>query len=188
MEEQVEKSLEEKAIEVSKQLTSMSILHTYRLVDYGINFTLQYDGKKQVLTLSYSPNKNRWTPHSGNDWVKSAVIPVVQSLLSEETTSTWQRTANTTAYRQGVFSGEVYFVEALECLSVLKPFAEEYIDFSVICDFAQRGVRLVLNDPRCTRVDRASLVEILEKPLLSDFYDAKEYLLRCLMLCGLTEN
>jgi len=188
MEERVEKNLEEKAIEVSKQLTSMSILHTYRLVDYGINFTLQYHGKKQVLTLSYSPNKNRWTPHSGNDWVKSAVIPVMQSLLSKDITSTKQQKANTTAYTHDVFPGEVYFAEALECLNILKPFAEEYIDFSVICDFAQRGVRLVLNDPRCTYVDRASLTEMLEQPLPSDFYDAKEYLFRCLMLCRLIEN
>lgn len=188
MEERVAKNLEDKAIEVSKQLTSMNILNSYKLIDYGINFTLQYDGMKQVLTLSYSPNKNCWTPHSGNDWVKSAVIPVVQSLLSGKTTSTRQQKSNTTACTQRVFSREVYFVEALECLNILKPFAEEYIDFSVICDFAQRSVRLVLNDPRCTHVDRTSLVELLEKPLQSDFYNAKEYLFRCLMLCRLIEN
>jgi len=94
MEEHVEKNLEEKAIEVCQQLTSMSILHTYRLLDYGINFTLQYNGKKHILTLSYSPNKNRWTTHSGSDWVKSTVIPIVQSLLNREATSTKQRKAN----------------------------------------------------------------------------------------------
>src|SRR3954454_19799878 len=162
MEEHAEKNLEEKAIEVCKQLTSMSILHTYRLVDYGINFTLQYNGKKHILTLSYSPNKNRWTPHSGSDWVKSTVIPIVQSLLNGEATSTKQRKANATAHTHGAFSGEVYFAEALECLSILEPFAEEYIDFSIICDFAQRGVQLMLKEPRCAYLDRISLLELLE--------------------------
>lgn len=188
MEEHIEKSLEEKAIEVSKYLDSMNFLNTYRLVDYSINFTLQYNGKKQTLSLSYSPNKKRWTAYSSSGWIKNAIIPSVQPMLSEKVSSIGQKETSLAEYKYGVFSGEVYFAEAFACLDILEPFAEEYIDFSVICDFTQQGVRLVLNDPRCAYLDRTPLLEMLEQPLLIGFHAAKEYLYRCLTLCGVTKN
>ncbi len=190
MEEDVKKKLEEKAIEVSNYLNSIDILHTYRLIEYGINFTLRQGWKEHILSISYSPSKKRWKPYAVDDWVKDAIIPAIQHLCGNMTLPTKKLTANTntSGNMYGAFPGEVHFAEARACLSVLEPFAEENIDFSIICEFAQRGIRLVLNDPRCTHLDRTSLLETLEHSLQSDFSAAKEYLSQCLILCGVTES
>ncbi len=74
---------------------------------------------------------------------------------------------------------------ALESLSILSPFAKEYIDFSVIGEQAKKGLQRVLNDPQWTSVDRSSLVAALEISLSPDYSTVKEYLFQCLTLCHL---
>jgi hypothetical protein len=188
MEEFVKKILEEKALEVSNYLDSVNVAHTYKLKEYGINFFLHREWVKHNLSLSYSPNKRRWTPYSTDDWVKKVIIPLVQPLLEGGIPLTRKQVAVATNKVAATFSARVHFAEAYACFSILEPFAEENIDFSVIYDFAQRGVRLVLSDPRCVHLDRSSLLEVLEDPPKSDFLAAKEYLSQCLMLCGVIEN
>ena len=186
MEEYVKGKLEEKAIEVSHYFNSVGYLHTYRLIEYGINFLLLNAGSEHTLTLSYSPKKKRSTAYSVNEWVEDAVIPLLQPLLGGKATSAKKQETNTTSgYVHKAFSPKIHFVEALACLSILAPFQDENIDFSIICDFAQRGIRLVLNDPRCAHLDQLSLQEVLGQPSRSDFYNAKEYLFQCLTRCNI---
>jgi hypothetical protein len=64
MEEFVKHVLEEKAVEVSNYLDSIGFSHQYRFIEYGINFTLWQAENQHILTLSYSPKKNRWKPYS----------------------------------------------------------------------------------------------------------------------------
>ncbi len=190
MEEHVKEKLEEKTIEVSRYLKSVGYLHTYRLIGYGINFSLLNAGSEHTLTLSYSPKKKRWTPYSVNEWVIDVVIPLVQPLLGGTAASAKKQETNTITPENmhEAFSPKKHFVEALACLNVLTPFQEENIDFSIICDFAQRGIRLVLSDHKCVHLDRSSLLEVLGQPSQSDYYDAKEYLNQCLTVCCVTEN
>ncbi|SRR6266487_6487650 len=188
MEGYIKEKLEEKAIVVSNYLHSVDILHTYRLLQYSINFSLHQGWKEHILSLSYSPNKGQWKLYSVDEWVKRVIIPLVQPLLGKVPHVTNKQEVKSTKNVRGVFSRAVHFAEALTCLGILEPFAEEYIDFSVICDFAQRGVQLVLNDPRCAHLDRTPLLKILEQPPQSNFCAAKEYLFQCLTICGVTES
>jgi len=186
----VKEKLEEKAIEVSHYLNLVGYLHTYRLIGYGINFSLLFVGREHTLTLSYSAKKKRWTPNAVNEWVVDVVIPLLQPLLSGTATSAnrQETKAITPGDVHNAFSPKIHFVEALACLSILDPFREENIDFSIICDFAQRGIRLILHDHRCAHLDQLLLREVLGQPSQSDFYTAKEYLKRCLTACGVIEN
>ena len=188
MEEYVKHILEEKATEVSICLDSAGFFHRYRLVDYGINFTLWQGGNRHTLTLSYSSNKKCWKPRSANEWVNDVVIPSIQPLLGGKQPQISQQQAKTTSNGPKTFSAEIYFADARKHLHMLVPFARDNIDFSVICDFAQRGVRLTLNDPRLTFLDRQALEIMLEQPHQIDFNAAKEYLHQCLMVCGVTGN
>src|SRR5947209_801633 len=122
MEEHVKEKLEEKAIEVSHYLNSVGYLHTYRLIGYGINFSLLYAGNEHTLTISYSPKKRRWTQYSVNEWVEDAVIPLLQPLLGGTATPAKKQETNTITpgYVRKAFSPKVHFVEALACLSVLE--------------------------------------------------------------------
>ena len=188
MEEYVKHILEKKAAEVSEYLTSKGFSFSYGLIDYGINFKLQYGGSIHTLTLWYKASKRRWTAQSPNEWVKDVVIPLIQPFLGGTPPSISKQKANIGSNEQQVSSAEVYFAEARECLRMLEPFARENIDFSVICDFAQRGVQLALNDPRCPPLDRQALEKVLVQPHQSDFQAAKEYLQKCLTLCKTTES
>lgn len=188
MEEHVKHVLEGKAAEVSNYLTSISFSCQHRLIDYGINFTLRQAENSHILTLSYSPKKNRWTPFSMSEWIKDVVIPLILPLLGEAQQPISKQKASTILNEQKVSSAEIYFAEARECLHVLEPFAEENIDFSVIFDFAQRGVQLTLHDPRFIDLDRQALSRVLEQQQQTDFIAVKEYLHQCLTVCGVTEN
>jgi hypothetical protein len=113
---------------------------------------------------------------------------LILPLLGETQPQISKQKASMTSNKQKIFSAEKYFEEAREYMHILEPFAEENIDFSVIFDFAQRGVRLTLNDPRLINLDRQPLFHMLEQSQQTDFIAAKEYLRQCLMVCGITEN
>lgn len=188
MEEHVKLILEEKASEVSEYFDSIGFSHTYRLINYGINFSLQHIGNIHTLTISYSARKRHWTPYSVSEWVNDTIIPLVSPLLETSLVPSRGPETSSPSIKQERFSTDNYFTEALACLNVLEPFAEDNIDFSVIYDFAQRGIQLALNDPRFTHLDSQALKKVLEQPHQTDFNAAKEYLHQCLMLCKTTEN
>jgi len=185
MEDNVKKLIEEKATEVSQILHSAGYMHIYRLIDYGINFMLQYEGGNQTLTLSYSPKKRRWTPHSGNEWIKDVVIPLIQPLFDRTQSTTPEQVVSPISIEHPSNIGVHHFAEARECLRLLEPFANDNIDFSIICDFARRGIHLILEDPNYAKLDRTMLQGLLSQPSQSDFYAVKEYLSQCLTRCNL---
>ena len=80
---------------------------------------------------------------------------------------------------------QVYFKDALTCLSLLAPFSHDNIDFSAICDRTREAVKRVLSDPTFSHIDQAMLQVAIDTPNKSDFSGAKEYLTQCLTLCNI---
>lgn len=141
----IQDTLQTKAAEISDHLSSLNLLCSYTLLEYSINFRLIHEGRQVVLTLSYSPKRDRWTPHSNDSWVKDTIIPSIQGLLVQEKAPATLQPMNTIPSSSHAI---VYFTEAIECFRILKPFAEEYIDFSIICEYTKEGIRRVLKDPQ----------------------------------------
>src|SRR5579884_3109816 len=190
MDEAVKKVLEEKATKISQYFQSLGYAHSYQLMDYAINFKLRQGGNQYSLRLDYSPKKQRWKPYSVNEWVQDILIPLIQPFLDGTQIATQKQVTTAPIYReQTPTSVERYFQEALECLRLLEPFSQENIDFSILYDFARRGVRLVLKETRNRQLDQLALQALLEKPSKPDFDAAKEYLFQCLTQCNqLTGN
>lgn len=185
MDEAVKKMLEERAVTISQYLRSAGYVHSCGLIDYGINFTLHYGGNKHIMSIFYSPKRQRWSSYSVNEWVQDVVLPKIQPLLGE--------TRTTSSYKQAVVlpiptaqqgTRDNYFSEALEGLHLLEPFAKENIDFSILYDLTQRGVMLVMKDRQLNHLDQQALQVLLDQPSRTDFHAAKEYLFLCLRRCN----
>lgn len=185
MEDDVRKLIEEKATEVGHFLHTAGYIHTYRLIEYGVNFSLRYMGGEHTLTLSYSPKRRQWNPYSVNEWTQNVVIPLIQPLLGHSQWRASEPVVSPIRIAAATTIGVDHFAEASRCLQVLEPFANDNIDFSIICDFARRGVQRALNDPTFAYLDRASLQFLLDQPLQSDFIGAKEYFLLCQTQCSI---
>lgn len=184
MENDVRETLEKKATEISSYLLSKGYIHTYRLIDYGINFVLRNLRGEHTLTISYSPKKRLWTSRAVNEWVQDVIIPQLQPLLGSAYSVASERAVAPKRVRETIPTN-AYFIDARECLRILEPFAEENIDFSILYDFVRRGIQLMLKDPRQAHLDHSSLRRLLEQPSQSDFYAAKEYLYQCLTQCNI---
>ncbi len=190
MDEYVKNVLEEKAVTISQYLRSAGYVHSYRLIEYGINFTLSYGGNEHILSISYSPKRQRWSSRAVNEWVLDIVLPKIQPLLGETQTTTSHKQADTlpipTAQKSATRN---YFSEALEGLRLLELFAKENIDFSILYDLTRRGVMLVMKDRKLSHLDQQALQTLLDQPSRTDFHAAKEYVFQCLKRCNFpTDN
>ncbi len=178
--------LEEKAIAINQYLRSAGYANSYRLIEYGINFTLDYGGNEHILSIFYSPKRQRWSSHTVNEWVRDVILPKIQPLLVETRTTTSHKQSITLPIPASQKSStENYFSEALEGLRLLEPFAKENLDFSILYDLAQRGVMLVLKDRKLSHLDQQALQALLDQPSRTDFQAAKEYVVLCLSRCSI---
>jgi hypothetical protein len=190
MDDSVRKVLEERAITISQYLRSAGYVHSYRLIEYGINFTFGYAGNEHVMSIFYSPKKQRWTSYAVNEQVRDVILPKIQSLLAEIRTTTSHKQAVTLPIpRSQKSSTEDYFSEALENLRLLEPFARENIDFSILYDLTRRGVILIMKDRKLNHLNQQALQTLLDQPIRTDFQSAKEYVFQCLTRCNFpTDN
>ncbi|SRR5258708_5741655 len=76
-----------------------------------------------------------------------------------------------------------YFDDALEVLVLLEPFADENIDFSIMCDRARDAVQGIARNPVFSALDRSKLATLVATPSVVDFAGAKAYLDDCLAFC-----
>ncbi|GHO49636.1 hypothetical protein [Ktedonospora formicarum] len=176
MDEQITKILQDKAREVRDLLAEHQIIcTTYTVINYGINFPLQHNGKRVNLNLSYSSNKNRWTAQSADSWIKTIVIPLLTPLLSPS-----QESKLVSKQIREHTSSASYFETAKYCLTMLEPFQDDNIDCSIIIEQAQRDIQFLLQDVQYGRLNRNILQELLAHPVTVDFQSAKEFLSQCL--------
>lgn len=185
MDEAVKKILEERAVTISQYLRSAGYVHSCRLIEYGINFKLHYGGNEHILSIFYSPKRQRWSSYAVNEWAQDIVLPKIQPLLGEtRTTSSHKQAVALPVPAAQKDSRDNYFSEALEGLQLLEPFAKENIDFSILYDLARRGVMLVMKDRQLNHLDQQALQVLLDQPSRTDFHAAKEYLFLCLTRCN----
>jgi hypothetical protein len=183
----VQSRLSEAADKISAYLTSLSLKHEVRFYAYMINVQIIQGARQAVLSVAYSPKKNRWTPYSADEWVKESLVPRIEQVIQGKNSSTPPAKQMLPPQRasQSQPSRIEYFANALESLRILDPFNQEYIDFTVIGEQAKQGLRRVLHDPQCTDVDRQLLTTALASSLSSEYSAAKEFLFQCLTLCHL---
>ena len=188
--EAYEQLLQQKANEISDRLAALDFQCTYKVIDYGINFTLYLAGRTAMITLYHSPKKGKWTFRSADEWANTEIKPKIEFWLDRkpatEQGSLAQLTVNTRLVKHVEASD--YFIGVLECFHILQVFAEEYIDFSIICEQAKISITHLLDDTRYTHLDKPALRTILTIPPSSDFITAKEYLSQCLRLCQIPIN
>lgn len=186
MDESVKTALEEKAIVLSQYLRSAGYVHSYRLIDYGINFTLGYGGNEHLLSISYSPKRQHWSSRALNEWVQDVVLPKIQPLLGETPVAPSHKQVITISMSAVQKSSTAnYFSGALEGLRLLEPFARENIDFSILIDLTRHSLMLFMKDRQLSNPDQQALRTLLDQPASTDFDAAKEYVLQCLTRCNL---
>lgn len=179
--------LREKAAQVCAKCSAAGISQPfYRMTsEYSINFSWQHDGKNHTLTLYYKAKQQSWKPVANTEWLKQAILPVLQPLfgqLSKQTSQTLAEISSAPTQEQRL---QAYFANALACLALLTPFANDNIDFSIICQRTRESIRMVLDDPACPSFNCKALLAALDTPDTSDYHQAKEYLTRCLTLCNI---
>ena len=183
-----EEILRAKAIQLCERCASAGLPQPlYRIVsDYSIDFTFWYEGRSQTLSLYYKPKNQQWTAVPKTDWLRRVVAPVIQPIFEHSSAGLSALPAIESAGPVRAVAREAYFAEALTCLSLLEPFADDNIDFSIICQRTRESVRNILNDSTFSQLDHAALSEALAKPNTPNFWDAKEYLIQCLTLCHIS--
>lgn len=187
MDETIQKLLREKAREIQNYLMEQKYQCSAKLISYGINFTIYLAGRYATFTLYYKPAKARWTSYTQDEWAQSEILPRIDKLLGQRSATKpndiashiTEPTENTQSSINAVF----HFKAALECFNMLEPFAEEYIDFSIICEQAKHSIKQFIADSRFKHLNKPALQAMLTIPPSSDFTAAKEYLSQCLTLC-----
>ncbi len=148
-------------------------------------FSWQYEGKRHILALYYNTKQQSWKPVANTEWLKQVVLPLIQPLFEQQPVKATLPMPGVSADPVQEAALQAYFADALTCLTLLESFANDNIDFSIICQRTRGSVRMILNDPMFTHLNRAALSAALDTPDTADFYQAKEYLSRCLTLCNI---
>ena len=179
--------LQKKAIQVCERCASAGVPQPlyYFASEYSINFSWQHEGKKHTLALYYNTKQQSWKPVANTAWLKQVIVPVIQPLFGQHSTKATPSLTETSPAPTQEHRVQAYFADALACLSLLTPFANDNIDFSIICQRTRESVQMVLNDPIFSHLNRAALSVALDTPDTSDFHQAKEYLSQCLTLCNI---
>ncbi len=179
--------LREKAIEVCERCTSAEVPQPlYHIAsEYSVNFSWQHEGKNHTLALYYNAKQQSWKLVANTDWMKQVIVPVIQPLFGQQSTKATPSLTEISPAPTRENIVQAYFADALACLSLLAPFANDNIDFSIICQRTKESVRMVLNDPALTDFDRDALSAALDVPNTINFIEAKEYFTRCLTLCNI---
>lgn len=192
--------LREKAIQVCERcnLAGLSQPFYYITSEYSVNFSWQFEGKKHTLALYYKARQQSWMPVPNSAWLRQFVLPVLQPLFEQRpikeapssprtSTDPVQEPRSQANFRDPVqeLTLQTYFADALACLSLLEPFASDNIDFSIICQRTKASVKMILNNSVFSEINRTALSTVLDIPDSTDFYQAKEYLTRCLILCNI---
>src|SRR6266536_5720856 len=177
--------LQNKAIEIERYLTTLDYSCRYILIQNGINFTMFLVGRVAKFTIYYKPTKGIWSFYSVDEWANSEIQPKLKLLLGLQSVAIAGPTSSIKPIERKWSSPEssLYFEAALECFHILQPFAEEYIDFSIIYEQAKIGIKGIRDDPRYTHFDQQALQAALVTISSCDFTSAKEYLAQCLTLC-----
>jgi hypothetical protein len=113
-------------------------------------------------------------------------MPIVEPLCSSSVSPLVAEAAPYNSVSAPSDSIQIYFEEALACLEVLRPFADDNVDCSIICRFTRKAVEYILLDPTCSHLDQTALTAVVDLPMSTKFFDAKEYLNRCLTLCHIS--
>ncbi len=179
--------LREKAAQVCAQCTTTGISQPlYRIAsEYSVNFSWQHEGKNHTLALYYNVKLQSWKPVAHTEWLKQAILPVLEPLFGypvPQASPTPMETSLAPTQGQRL---QAYFANALKCIELLAPFAHDNIDFSIICQQTRKAIQMVLNDPAFSYLNCTALLSFLDVPDTSDFYQAKEYFSRCLTLCNI---
>ena len=180
--------LREKADLVCERCTSAGLPQPlFRIAsDFAVNFTWRLEGSAHTLSLYYNQKHQTWKPISNSDWLRSVVEPVIQPLFGQQQSRIHPTQTQAFAKPDRTEQApkvQAYFADALTCVSLLEPFANDNIDFSIICQRTREAVKMVLSDPLLTLLDRQALSESLELPDTTHFSEAKEYFIQCLTLC-----
>jgi len=150
-----------------------------------VNFTWQHEGQKHVLSLYYKPTRQSWTLYANTSWLRSVVIPMLEPLCASSPPAQKAAPTHFTTDFASLSNSrsEDYFEEALECCSLLSPFALDNVDCSILFQLTRLALKNILADPACAPLDRAGLTALLNVGDSTDFSSAKEYLDQCLILC-----
>jgi len=183
--------LRTKALEICEQCAAQGLPKpTFMLIkqSYLVNFTWFHEGKKHILSLYYKPTRQSWTLSPKSDWLKNVVIPVVEPLCASPAASPKETPASSTNNPSALpnIKAQAYFEDARSCLELLRPFATDNVDCSLICQLTRRAVECILSDPACSSLDQVALAACINLPDSPDFFIAKEYLNRCLTLCRIS--
>lgn len=183
--------LRAKALEICEECATKGLPQPrFALIEqsYLINFTWFHEGKKQILSLYYKPTCRSWTLSPKSDWLKRVITPAIESLCLSPAVDITATSTSSAGNLSGSPSASVqaYFADALSCLDLLRPFAVDNVDCSIICQLTRRAVECILSDPVCSSLNRADLVVCIGLPDATDFFLAKEYLKQCLTLCHIS--
>ncbi len=180
--------LREKAELVCERCTSADLPQPlFRIAsDFAVNFTWMLEGSTHTLSLYHNQKHQSWKSISNTDWLRNVVEPVIQPLFEQQQSRMIPTQTQAIAKpdrTERTSRLQAYFADAFTCLSLLEPFANDNIDFSIICHRTREAVKMVLTDPIRSQLDHQALSEALEMPDTTHFSEAKEYLIRCLTLC-----
>lgn len=182
--------LREKADLVCERCTSTGLPRPFIRIasDFAVNFIWGHEGRTHTLSLYYNQKHHSWKLVSNTDWLRSVVEPVIQPLFGQKQSRIIPSQAQALVkpdWTEEAPRLQEYFAHAFTCLSLLEPFANDNIDFSIICQRTREAVKTVLRDPTLPQLDHQALSEALEMPDSTYFYEAKEYLSQCLTLCNI---
>lgn len=180
--------LREKAELICERCTSAGLPQPLFQIasDFAVNFTWRLEGSTHTLSLYYNQKHRSWKSISNTDWLRNVVEPVIQTLFEQQQSRivpTQPQAITKPDRTEQAPRLQAYFADAFICLSLLEPFVNDNIDFSIICHRTREAVRMVLSDPIPSQLDHQALSEALEMPDKTHFSDAKEYFIRCLTLC-----
>lgn len=180
--------LREKANLVCERCASAGLPQPFPHItsDFAVNFTWWFEGRTHTLSLYYKQKHQSWTLVSNTDWLVNAVEPAIRPLFGQQQSKRFPSQAQEATKPDRTEQApelQAYFAHALTCLSLLEPFANDNIDFSIICQRTRESVRMILSDPTPSHLDRTALSALLDTPDTTNFSGAKEYLTQCLTLC-----
>lgn len=182
--------LREKALLIINHCAAVNLpIPQYQVLsEYAVNFLWYYEGKKHILSLYYKPNLQCWKLNANTAWGKQVIMPSVQPLFEEVQAAKPLQQPSQFTNKQFTkpSTPEAHFSDALASLALLTPFAHDNIDFSIICEQTRYAISKTLNDPTFASLNREALLTAIEHPNSTNFLEAKEYLIRCLTLCHIS--
>lgn len=182
--------LREKALLLCSHCTSVGLpVPQFQIVsERAVNFIWRNEVKKHILALYYRSASQHWTLVASTDWVRQVILPLVQPLFEQTQIPESLPSLSSNGEQKRIFaspSPQRYFAEAIACFSLLAPFAQDNIDFSIIYEQTRQAIGAVLNDSAFSDLNQAALQVALDLHNTSTFPEAKEYLTRCLTLCNI---